>query len=566
MWSPFVATPDQSTTPTKIPKNPNLADVAAIVAAAADLAPRKKKDISWALGVVARACAGTVHDVPAVPALLSEKLTKFEPAALGLTAGTFKNAMALTRFALRYAGVIKSPARRIVRFAPAWTEVMRLPKLKNELIGLSRFARFCSATDIAPDQVNDAAFDAFLEELTTQDIARNPRKTHRRATQIWNHQANTTPGWPDQIVTVPSYTQRYALDWNVLPASLTADVDAHLSHLAGGDALSCLDVTPLKASSIRTRRHQIHILVSGMVLSGVDPAALKTLADVVAVGAVRKGLLFLIGRGRDGSKAQVHDVCRTVVSIAKHWAKVPSGHLAELQTFCKRVDPGDEGMSAQNKLRLRQFDDPANVRKLLQLPEKLTKRVRRCVGAPSAADALLVQTALIIEILLMIPIRRHNMVSLDITKHFSRRPDGTVLLMIDGAEVKNGVDVDAVLPIHLVKLLGLYLKIYRPLLMPKPSNWLIPGIEDRHKSRERVGQQVSDTIKRETGLVVNMHLFRHIDAKLYLDQNPGGYGVVQRLEGHKSLATTLKAYSGMERRSAVAHYDQTILKLRGNAA
>ena len=49
-----------------------------------------------------------------------------------------------------------------------------------------------------------------------------------------------------------------------------------------------------------------------------------------------------------------------------------------------------------------------------------------------------------------------------------------------------GVDVDAELFPHVVKLLDLYLKTYRPILTPKESNWMFPGIADRPKSRERL--------------------------------------------------------------------------------
>jgi integrase len=41
-----------------------------------------------------------------------------------------------------------------------------------------------------------------------------------------------------------------------------------------------------------------------------------------------------------------------------------------------------------------------------------------------------------------------------------------------------------------------------------------------------------------------------------------GYGVVQRLCGHKNIETTIGIYCGMAVRSAVAHYDRATLKLR----
>lgn len=537
---------------------------------AADLDPtlplRKRKDMVWAIGAVCKALQISL-DAPADPRVISERLTGFAPATANLAPTTWKNALALVRFAFRRTGVMKSPARRTVRFAPAWTAAMKLPRLKNQMIGLSRLARFCSHQGIDPEAVDDAVFAAFLEDMENNQVLRNARKVHRRAAQIWNELANSTPGWPNQTVTVPTYSKTYALPWESFPPSLKADVEAHLAVLSGADPLADLDVKPLKPSSIRTRRHQLHILISGMVLSGEPASRFETLADVVALSMVQKGLRFLLARVASGSTAQAHDVSRTIVSVAKHWVKVPADHLAKLQAFCKRLDTGGGGLTKQNRDRLRQFDDPRAVAKLLNLPSRLVVQARRWEDKPSQADALRVQTALAIELLLMLPMRRHNLTGLQIDKHFVRNRDGAVYLMIDGAEVKNGIDIDAQLPPEAVKLLDLYLKVYRPALVEGSSPWLFPGVGGRSKSRERLALQVSDTIKHETGLLVHMHLFRHIAAKLYLDQHPGAYGVVQRLCGHKSINTTIGTYCGMERRSAVAHYDKTILNLRkGKAA
>jgi integrase len=69
-------------------------------------------------------------------------------------------------------------------------------------------------------------------------------------------------------------------------------------------------------------------------------------------------------------------------------------------------------------------------------------------------------------------------------------------------------------------------------------------------------------IASRTGLRVNPHLFRHIAAKLYLDSNPGGYGVIRLLHGHQSVDTTTQYYCGTEAPAAVRHYDEHILRRR----
>jgi integrase len=76
------------------------------------------------------------------------------------------------------------------------------------------------------------------------------------------------------------------------------------------------------------------------------------------------------------------------------------------------------------------------------------------------------------------------------------------------------------------------------------------------------GTQITQTVRRYTGLSVNPHLFRHVGAKLYLDHNPGGYEVMRRVLGHTDMGTTTNFYAGLETRNAARHFDEQILKLR----
>jgi integrase len=78
--------------------------------------------------------------------------------------------------------------------------------------------------------------------------------------------------------------------------------------------------------------------------------------------------------------------------------------------------------------------------------------------------------------------------------------------------------------------------------------------------------RIKRIIYERTGLVVNPHLFRALAGKLYLDQHPGGYEVVRRMLGHKSLSTTLSVYTGAEAKSAAKHFDETIQKIRATSA
>jgi integrase len=218
-------------------------------------------------------------------------------------------------------------------------------------------------------------------------------------------------------------------------------------------------------------------------------------------------------------------------------------------------------LTERNRSRLRQFDDPVNVRALVRLPQCIVESVPRS-KKPMYRQALEIQTAVAIELLVMVPMRLHNLTGLHLDRHLIRSRGGTVHLAIPGQEVKNGVDIEAILPLPTVRLLDLYIDRYRPVLLAEPSSWLFPGRAGKRKSDHGVRTQIMDRVKQRCGLLLTPHFFRHIAAKLYLDANPGAYGLIRLLHGHKSVDTTTEFYCGLEAPAAMRHFDEHILKLR----
>lgn len=74
----------------------------------------------------------------------------------------------------------------------------------------------------------------------------------------------------------------------------------------------------------------------------------------------------------------------------------------------------------------------------------------------------------------------------------------------------------------------------------------------------QLAAQIKRAIKIGTGLIVNVHLFRHVCAFLYLKAHPGEYETVRLLLGHTTLSVTVRAYCGLERSDAVRRYDSLI--------
>ena len=136
--------------------------------------------------------------------------------------------------------------------------------------------------------------------------------------------------------------------------------------------------------------------------------------------------------------------------------------------------------------------------------------------------------------------------------------------MIEPESVKNREPLEYPLPAPRVRLLERYLKEFRPHLSSPSSTSLFPGQNGKPKQKSWFSKQISRTIREHTGLRINPHLFRHISGKLFLECNPGGHEIVRRVLGHRSTGTTISYYTGLETAAAVRHFDETILKLRGD--
>jgi integrase len=254
-----------------------------------------------------------------------------------------------------------------------------------------------------------------------------------------------------------------------------------------------------------------------------------------------------------------------MVKLAKHWVKVPSEHLEALRQLRKQVNPGATGMTARNRARLRQFD-PANVTRLVNLPEKIARRLL-AEETPTYNEAIRMQSALAIAIVVAAPLRVKNLAGLTLDRHFVRAlpaPDTTTHLVIPSQEVKNGADLEFELPDSVCRLLDIYVTRFRPLLAKTPSAFLFPARQGGAKPPAQLASQIHRVIRQEIGLQMNVHLFRHLAAKLFLEVHPGEYETVRLLLGHKSLVTTVRSYCGLEQSDAMRRYDAVLDRYRAD--
>ena len=224
-------------------------------------------------------------------------------------------------------------------------------------------------------------------------------------------------------------------------------------------------------------------------------------------------------------------------------------------------------MTEKNRATLRMFEDPEVVARFDSLPARVWSK------APSLEDlkiasAVRLQIALAVELLTIAPVRIANLASININRHIIDRGHGrhrSVHLFFPKAEVKNVVELEFQLQSSTIALLDRYLRDVRPRLLRAPSPWLFPGEGDAHKVKTLLGEQIADLIETEVGVRVTAHQFRHLAGFLFLKANPGAHEIVRQLLGHRSIATTLSFYAGMEAAEAVRHFDRHVEQRRAEA-
>jgi integrase len=366
------------------------------------------------------------------------------------------------------------------------------------------------------------------------------------------------PVWPRQHLTVPDNRTGFALPFEAYPATLSHDIDAWCAWLRGTHPCPEPPFKPLSETSVQTRRRQIRAWLGALVLEGVSPEELTNLAAMVAPTRARLALKFFAKRSGHEQSFHLHQLMGMVLAIARHWAKLPDTDIDQLKNMEKRCRPEAAGMTSRNMARLRQLDDPKSLRAFATLPNDLMDRGARA-GKGSVHSALLVQTAVVIDLLLAVPMRLRNLAALRIGTHLQCWNDARISLSVPAGEVKNKVPIEARLPADLSKRIRIYVDRYRPLLAANNGDWLFPGAKrGAHKGEDGLRTQLKKALAVHVGVQFNPHLYRHFAAYLILRNNPGAYGQVQRVLGYKDYHSTMTFYSGLETPAALDHLDSLL--------
>jgi integrase len=540
---------------------PSLADVDRAIANNGLLPPTRRRDLRSAISRVAALLAEDTAHLPLDLAAIAGRLAAINPVAAGLTPKTLSNIRSDFLAAVRTSGLQPVLASSTAALTPPWADLLALLPAKRAGIGLSRLARYASAAGITPDEINDPDIDRFIAEIRHGSLHHNPNALHRKTAMIWNEVVNALPHLGLCPLTSPSFRappKRISLA--MLTEEFRADVDRYLSWCEGADAFAAeARPRPLAARTIKLRRNQIHAAATALVDSGIAPASITGLCDLVTIEHFRR---ILRQRHREAGEQENNfnrDLAEALGQIAREWVKLDPGTLAELKRLTSKVPMPKAGLTPKNKRAMRQFDDPAALQRLRNLPTRLWAEVKRDQkhNFRTLAKA---QAALAISMLTYMPLRSQNLRALIFDEHvFLRDPNRSISsLEIPADEVKNKTELAFDIPPHIAKMLIEYRDSIAPNVIGRRPERIFVNADGTPKSQAMVAVLIKSYLRKRAGIELTSHQFRHLGAKTVLEVEHGNYETVRQFLGHKSLKTTVGFYAGIDSRRASRHHQRLL--------
>jgi integrase len=537
-----------------------LADLLAAVERNTTLSPTRLRDLRSAVMQVAKLLGDVptriMLDLPTIAA----PLAAISPVAAGMTPKRFANVRSDFLAAVRASGLRPMTQWHKDRLAPAWRQLFARLSRRRAHLGLSRFARYATARGIDPEVVNDATVADFITAVREQSLHGTPNWLYRQVTRIWNEAARDAKLGLKPL-TVPSFRgPPKRVDWALLSRSFRRDVDKFLNWASQSDPFDP-DCRPrrLQPRTLRLRRDQIHAAVSALIDTGMKPAAIRSLADLVTPANFKRIMRRRVEMVDGARNSFNQSLAITLALIAREWVKVDTAAQAELKRVLSKVPVPLKGLTDKNKSFLRQFDDVNALRRLVQLPDRLWAEVKR-ETRPTYRTLAKAHAGLAIAILTYMPIRLDNLLMLKFDTHlFVRTGRGTKsTLELSNGDVKNDIDLAFEIPPQVAKMLAEYRERIAPKIIGERPTSLFVNADGTPKAEKALGALITNCVRRRAGITLTPHQFRHLSAKVLLDDQPGGFETVRQLLGHKNLQTTVFAYTGIDSRRAGRHHQRLV--------
>jgi site-specific recombinase XerD len=542
----------------------SFADAIAIIAASDELPEQIRRHWSTSLRQIAKALDKPLEVIPARLTAIRTDLAQLHHVPTGLTRKTLQNHKSNVKTALLWLAREKRIPRHGAPLTPAWEELRAQIKDRFVRWRLSAFMRFCSASGIAPAEVDEVVHERFLR-YRAQSGTVNGDASGRRLARTWNSNVGNIRGWPTRRLREPAVKPTTDLPWEEFPEGFRRDVDRHLQGLAQvRKGRNGRRIRPLKLSTIRQRRMELAAAARMAVKSGVPIRDLNSLSALLSLDVVEKILDAYWAKNGETPKAFTIDLACRFVAIARETKCIDEAACERLDQMRQHLeDQRRNGLTDKNTALIRQVLTPGVWNRVVNLPKDLMSKARsQRLSAPHRA-AVTAQLAVAIAILTVAPVRLANLVAIRLGINLIKPggPDSNYWLVFPDYDVKNRVRLEYPLEQYLTRMIDEYVHEFRPVLLRgRNDDWLFPGQHRGAKANILFSGQITQRIHQATGLRMTVHQFRHAAAAIILKHRPGEYELVRQLLGHRNVQTTINAYIGLENIHASEIFSKIVMQ------
>jgi hypothetical protein len=547
---------------------PSFVDAIAIIAASDELPKQTQRHWTTSLRQIAKALDKPLEVIPARLRAVRGDLAQLHHVPTGLTRKTLQNHKSNVKSALLWLAREKRIPRHGAPLTPGWEELRGQIKDRFVRWRLSACMRFCSASNIAPAEVDEFVVERF-KRYRAQSGTATDDASGRRLARAWNSNVGKIRGWPARRLREPAVKPTTDLPWAAFPPGLRRDVDQYLQGLTRvRRGRNGRRIRPLKPSTIRQRRMELVAAARMAVRTGVAIGDLNALSALLSPDVVERVLDAYWAKNGETPKAFTIDLACRFVAIARETKCIDEAACERLDQVRRDLeDKRRGGLTDKNTALIREVLTPGVWSRVVQLPQKMMSTARSQRSSAPLKAAVTAQLAVAIAILTVAPARLGNLVAIRLGTNLIKPggPDSNYWLTFPDYDVKNRVRLEYPLEQYLTRMIDDYVYDFRPILLRgRNDDWLFPGQRGSAKSSILFSGQITQRIYKATGLRMTVHQFRHAAGALLLQSRPGEYELVRQLLGHHNVQTTINAYIGLENIHASEIFSKIVMEHMGD--
>ena len=545
---------------------PSFADALAAINAAPGLSAAKRSHWACSLRQIAQAMDKPIELIPARWTSVRHPIGRLHHVRVGSTAKTLANHKSNVRAALFWFAQEKEFSARGAPFTTDWAALWeRLPGRRSTRANLSGLMRYCSARGVNPPAVGEHVIDDYMLYRAETTALATDSAARRAIARTWNACVDMIAGWPSQRLIEPAVEDTQRLAWEVFSAGLRADVERYLAGLTkirrGANGKRIRPCTP---SSIKTRRAELVAFARMAVRQGVPIESLASLGALLDPAVVER--VIEAYWKADGPEPRTYTIKlgAMLLGVARNTRCLGENALEQLKDIRAYLETYRRGgLTDKNLGVIRQVLTGDVWTEVVNLPAVLTGRARTLRDHAPIKAAVTAQIAVAIAILTVAPIRLGNLIRIRLDENLIK-PGGlnsSYWLVFPHYDVKNRVQLEFPFDPTLTALIDEYIHEFRSSLLRGSNDlWLFPGESGGFKDAKTFSGQVSERIRKGTGLRLTVHQFRHAAAAILLKHRPGEYELVRRVLGHRNIQTTIRYYCGLETTQANVIFGDIVRK------